>query len=88
MAVVTKDNVVMPARGFYGLPLLRQFGLMAGLAASVAIGVAVVLWSQKPSYRMLYSGLAEQDSVAVVQSLRPERVTTPSTAPHPNPTSR
>lgn len=70
MAVVTKDNVVMPARGFYGLPLLRQFGLMAGLAASVAIGVAVVLWSQKPSYRMLYSGLADQDSSAVVQSLQ------------------
>ncbi|MCC6301890.1 MAG: flagellar M-ring protein FliF [Gammaproteobacteria bacterium] len=70
MAVVTKDNVVMPARGFYGLPLLRQFGLMAGLAASVAIGVAVVLWSQKPSYRMLYSGLAEQDSAAVTQSLQ------------------
>jgi flagellar M-ring protein FliF len=70
MAVVTKDNVVMPARGFYALPLLRQFGLMAGLAASVAIGVAVVLWSQKPSYRMLYSGLAEQDSAAVVQSLQ------------------
>jgi len=70
MAVVTKDNVVMPARGFYALPLLRQFGLMAGLAASVAIGVAVVLWSQQPSYRMLYSGLAEQDSAAVVQSLQ------------------
>ena len=70
MAVVTKDNMVMPARGFYGLSMLRQFGLMAGLAASVAIGVAVVLWSQKPSYRMLYSGLAEQDSAAVVQSLQ------------------
>lgn len=70
MAVVTKDNMVLPARGFYGLPLLRQLGLMAGLAASVAIGVAVVLWSQKPSYRMLYSSLAEQDSAAVVQSLQ------------------
>lgn len=75
MAVVTKDNVVMPARGFYGLPLLRQFGLMAGLAASVAIGVAVVLWSQKPSFRMLYSGLAEQDSAAVVQSLQKSGIT-------------
>lgn len=75
MAVVTSDKVVMPARGFYGLPLLRQFGLMAGLAASVAIGVAVVLWSQKPSYRMLYSGLAEQDSAAVVQSLQKSGIT-------------
>jgi flagellar M-ring protein FliF len=70
MALVKAENVVQPARGFYSLPLVRQLGLMAGLAASVAIGVAVVLWSQKPSYRMLYSNLAEQDSSAIVASLQ------------------
>ncbi|MAK72924.1 MAG: flagellar M-ring protein FliF, partial [Pseudomonadales bacterium] len=35
------------------LPMLRQFGLLVGLAASVAIGFAVVLWSQEPEYRPL-----------------------------------
>lgn len=70
MAVVKTEDVVTPARGFYGLPLLRQLGLMAGLAASVAIGVAVVLWSQEPSYKMLYSNLAEKDSVAIAESLQ------------------
>lgn len=69
MALVKSDDVTTSARGFYGLPLLRQLGLMAGLAASVAIGVAAVLWSQQPSYKMLYSGLTEQDSAAVTASL-------------------
>ncbi len=70
MALVKTDDVVLPARGFYGLPLLRQLGLMAGLAASVAIGVAVVLWSQQPGYKLLYSNLADQDSIAITDSLQ------------------
>jgi flagellar M-ring protein FliF len=70
MALIKAENLAEQARGFYSLPLLRQVGLMAGLAASVAIGVAVVLWSQKPSYKLLYSNLAEQDSAAIVASLQ------------------
>lgn len=70
MAMVKTEDVVMPARGFYGLPLLRQLGLMAGLAASVALGVAAVLWSQTPDYRVLYSNLAAPDSAAIVESLQ------------------
>lgn len=37
--------------GFNRLNLLRQIGLMVGLAASVALGVAVVLWAQEPNYQ-------------------------------------
>ncbi len=40
--------------GDYGnssMSILRQIGLMIGLAASVAFGVALVLWSQKPDLR-------------------------------------
>lgn len=37
--------------GFNRLNLLRQVGLMVGLAASVALGVAVVLWAQEPNYQ-------------------------------------
>ncbi len=70
MALVKTDDVVLPTRGFYGLPLLRQLGLMAGLAASVAIGVAVVLWSQQPGHKLLYSNLSDQDSVAITESLQ------------------
>ncbi len=70
MALVKTDDVVLPSRGFNGLSLMRQLGLMIGLAASVAIGVAIVQWSQDPSYRMLYSNLTEQDSGEIANSLQ------------------
>lgn len=56
--------------GFNGLGILRQLGLMVGLAASVAIGFAVVLWSQQPEYRVLYTNLAFSDANEVIEQLR------------------
>lgn len=56
-------------RGFSRLNAVRQIGLMVGLAASVAIGVAIVLWSQSPSYSLLYGGLNDKDRAAVVGAL-------------------
>ncbi|HTF83991.1 MAG TPA: flagellar basal-body MS-ring/collar protein FliF [Cellvibrio sp.] len=57
------------AEGFSNLSLLRQAGLMVGLAASVAIGFAVVLWSQGEDYRPLYGSLNNLDAANVVQVL-------------------
>ena len=48
--------------GFNSLNLIRQAGLMVGLAASVAIGFAVVLWTQGEDYRPLYGSLDRLDS--------------------------
>ena len=70
MALVDVNNMVAQGKGFYQLPLLRQLGLMVGLAASVAIGVAAVMWSQTPDYRLLYSNLSEQDANQITQSLQ------------------
>ena len=42
--------------------MLRQIGLLVGLAASVAIGFAVVLWSQQPDYKPLYGSLNGVDA--------------------------
>lgn len=53
--------------GFGRLHLLRQVGLMVGLAASVALGVAVVLWAQEPNY---------QPVVGDLSSYNPQDVTT------------
>ncbi len=58
------------ANGFSGLPAIRQLGLMIGLAASVALGVAVVLWSQSPNYTLLYGNLDSQDSAMVLDALQ------------------
>ena len=55
--------------GFNNLNLLRQAGLMVGLAASVAIGFAVVLWTQGEDYRPLYGSLDRLDSAEVVKVL-------------------
>ncbi|MHC6226640.1 flagellar basal-body MS-ring/collar protein FliF [Pseudomonas sp. X10] len=51
------------------MPALRQVGLLVGLAASVAIGFAVVLWSQQPDYRPLYGSLAGMDTKQVMETL-------------------
>ncbi|MEA2093950.1 MAG: flagellar basal-body MS-ring/collar protein FliF, partial [Pseudomonadota bacterium] len=42
---------------------------MIGLAASVALGFYVVLWSQTPDYSMLYAGLSDADAAQVAESL-------------------
>ena len=51
------------------MSMLRQLGLLVGLAASVAIGFAVVLWSQQPDYRPLYGSLEGMDASQVMQTL-------------------
>lgn len=51
------------------MTMLRQIGLLVGLAASVAIGFAVVLWSQQPDYKPLYGSLNGVDANRVVEAL-------------------
>ena len=50
--------------------MVRQLGVMFGIAASVALGVAVVLWSQTPNYSLLYGSLAQKDISEVMQALQ------------------
>lgn len=56
-------------KGLAGLTIARQIGLMLGLAFSVAIGVAVVLWSQSPSYGRLFSEIGEKDVAEILEVL-------------------
>lgn len=51
------------------MSMLRQIGLLVGLAASVAMGFAVVLWSQQPDYRPLLGSLAGMDANQVMETL-------------------
>jgi flagellar M-ring protein FliF len=51
-------------------PIVRQLAVMVGIAASVALGVAVVLWSQKPMYSPLFGNLSQKDAVEVAQALQ------------------
>jgi flagellar M-ring protein FliF len=51
-------------------PIVRQIAVMVGIAASVALGVAVVLWTQKPSYSPLFGNLPQKDAVEIAQALQ------------------
>ena len=67
-----KETEIAPQQQLQNLgqnPMVRQLGVMIGIAASVALGVAVVLWSQTPSYSMLYGNLAQKDASEVVEAL-------------------
>ncbi len=55
--------------GINRLSLLRQIGLMIGLAASVALGLALVLWLQEPDYQPLMQDIAAQDMEEVSRVL-------------------
>jgi flagellar M-ring protein FliF len=48
---------------------LRPILLLVGIAAAVAAGVAVVLWSRGPTYSMLYANLATEDQAQITQAL-------------------
>lgn len=50
-------------------PAARQVISLVALAAAVAAGVALVLWTNSPAMTPLYAGLAERDSAEVVALL-------------------
>ncbi|MFT5084749.1 MAG: flagellar M-ring protein FliF [Lentisphaeria bacterium] len=51
--------------GFNNLNLVRQAGLMIGLAASVAFGISIAFWSLGEDYKPLYGSLDRLDSSEV-----------------------
>ncbi|HTF96972.1 MAG TPA: flagellar basal-body MS-ring/collar protein FliF [Cellvibrio sp.] len=60
--------------GLSSLNLLRQVGLMVTLAASVAIGFAVVMWIQGDDYRPLYGRMDNLDAANVVDVLEQNQI--------------
>ena len=49
---------------------VRPFLVLMGIAAAVAAGVTVALWSQGPNWGLLYASLAADDAANVVQALQ------------------
>jgi len=48
---------------------VRHLARLVGLAAAVAIGTVVVMWSAEPNYAPLYSNLSGQDSAEITDVL-------------------
>ena len=59
-----------PFKQLVSSPAARQLVLLVAVAAAVALGVAVVLWSRGPNYGLLYAGLAQKDAAAITQQLQ------------------
>jgi len=63
--VAAQNSGTDVVEGFNNLNLIRQGGLMVGLAASVAFGVAIAFWSLGEDYKPLYGSLERLDSSEV-----------------------
>lgn len=56
------------------MPVIKQVSLIIALAATIAIGVALVLWSQSPNYALLFGGLDTKQAADIVKSLEAQAV--------------
>ncbi len=54
--------------------ILRQAVLMIGIAASVALGVYVFMWSRTPHFSMLYSDLSDRDMMQIADTLKAAQI--------------
>lgn len=70
MALVKTEALTQSFNGMSRLPILRQFGLLIGLAAAIAVGVGVALWSQEPGYSLLYGNLSDRDAGEIADALQ------------------
>ena len=66
---LTANSALAQFNSLSQLNIVRQFGFMLILAASIALGIATVLWSQNAGDTVLYTGLTSQDSSDVVAAL-------------------
>lgn len=69
------ESTVVPSSqvnlsGVLRIPAVRQVLLLFGVAAAVAAGFAVVLWSQDPGFTQLYGDLETQESAQVAEALK------------------
>ena len=53
---------------------LKPLILLVGVAAAIAAGVGVMLWSVGPTYSLLYANLAAEDAASVTQALDSARI--------------
>jgi flagellar M-ring protein FliF len=53
---------------------LKPILLLVGIAAAVAAGVTVVLWTRGPSYSLLYANIAAEDQAQIAQALEAAQI--------------
>ena len=63
-------TAALPDMGMSRIPAnLKPLLLLVGIAAAVAAGVVVVLWSKGPNYSLLYANMSSEDQAQVASAL-------------------
>jgi len=70
----TSASFFSAMEGFGGLSIFRQIMLLVGLAASIATGFYVVLVTQEPDYRPLYTDISHLEAGQVADLLQKEEI--------------
>ncbi len=67
---MSTDVAALPNPGMSRIPAnLKPLLLLIGIAAAVAAGVMVVLWSKGPNFSLLYANLSAEDQAQVASAL-------------------
>ncbi|MCC7546572.1 MAG: flagellar M-ring protein FliF [Burkholderiales bacterium] len=69
MAQSPGQGILSAARGFARLSIPQKLGLLAAVAAMVALVTVAVMWARVPEYRVLYSNLSDRDGGEVIAAL-------------------
>ena len=51
-------------------PIMKQIGLLMAIAASIALGGYIFMWSMSPNYQVLFSGMQPKEASEVVNILQ------------------
>jgi flagellar M-ring protein FliF len=63
------STAAVAERPAFNLASLKPLLMLVGIAAAVAAGVGIVLWSKEPTYSLLYGNLSQKDAAQVAQAL-------------------
>ncbi|MES2603911.1 MAG: flagellar basal-body MS-ring/collar protein FliF, partial [Pseudomonadota bacterium] len=73
-ALDTTANAFSQIASLSQLSIVRQFGFMLVFAASVALGISVVMWSRDPDYSVLYPDASPQDNADIISVLEQNQI--------------
>ena len=69
MAQSPGQGILSAAKGFAQLSVSQKLGLLAAVAAVVAVITVSLMWARTPEYRVLYSNLSDRDGGDVIAAL-------------------
>jgi flagellar M-ring protein FliF len=70
MANTDADKLPVKAGGIDAVTIVRQFALIFGVAAAVAIGFWIFSWMQEPNYGVLYGNLDKSEAGQILDALQ------------------